>query len=343
MESLRNNRIFLFIFFGIIFICLSFGVLLKGPIKVSLQDLFSYFFNDLSAPLLKDVIHEIRIPKTVTAIFAGASLATSGLLMQTFFQNPLAGPFILGIQSGSSLGVALWVMGLKFLPFELHSMFHKFGITLSSISGGLLVLIILFLLSLKITGKLILLIIGLLFSYISSGIINILSLLSEASELKNFFLWSQGSFQRVTLSELPIFCSFSLFGLLICLTLIRPLNIMLLGDNYARSSGLSTEKMKFLLILLTALLAGLVTSFCGPVAFLGVLVPHMARKIFGTGDHRFILPAVMLIGASLALLSELISSFGDNITLPLNAILGLIGIPVLFIFLWQGRKNEVFQ
>tara|TARA_Y100000590_G_scaffold393161_1_gene471201 strand:- start:371 stop:727 length:357 start_codon:yes stop_codon:yes gene_type:complete len=118
---------------------------------------------------------------------------------------------------------------------------------------------------------------------------------------------------------------------------------MLLGDNYARSSGLSTEKMKFLLILLTALLAGLVTSFCGPVAFLGVLVPHMARKIFGTGDHRFILPAVMLIGASLALLSELISSFGDNITLPLNAILGLIGIPVLFIFLWQGRKNEVFQ
>ena len=145
MEKLRNKRILIFILFGIIFLGLSLSVLLKGPIKISLHQLFSYFFNDLSEPLILDVIQEIRIPKALTAIFAGAALATSGLLMQTFFQNPLAGPFILGIQSGSSLGVALWVLGLKFLPFELPSVFYKFGITLSSMSGGLLVLIILFL------------------------------------------------------------------------------------------------------------------------------------------------------------------------------------------------------
>ncbi|MDC0254587.1 iron ABC transporter permease [Bacteriovoracales bacterium] len=343
MVKLRNKRTLLFALFGIIFLCLSLCVLLRGPIKISLHQLFSHFFNNLSEPLITDVIREIRVPKTLTAIFAGASLATSGLLMQTFFQNPLAGPFILGIQSGSSLGVALWVLGLKFLPFELTSIFHKFGITFSAMSGGLLILIILFLFSLKIKGKLILLIFGLLFSYISSGLINILSLLSEANELKNFFLWSQGSFQRVSFNELPMFCTISLFGLLSSLTLIRPLNLMLLGDNYARSSGLSPEKMKFLLIILTAILAGLVTSFCGPVAFLGVLVPHMARKIFGTGDHKVLIPSVMLIGASLALFSELISSLSDQVTLPLNAILGLIGIPVLFVFLWRGRKSEAFQ
>ena len=339
MKFLQNKK-FLFFIWSVLFLALTFLVLMRGPIAINL-DQFIYFFSSKGQDsLAMDVLREIRVPKTITAILAGASLATSGLLMQTFFQNPLAGPFILGIQSGSSLAVAIWVLGLKFLPFEIPSFFYKLGITFSSMMGSFLVLIILFFLSLRISGKLILLILGLLFSYISSGLINILSLLSEANELKTFFLWSQGSFQRVTYDDLALFCSLSLGGLLFSLSLMKSLNIMLLGDQYAQSSGLSPKKIKIVIIFLTALLAGLVTSFCGPIAFLGVLVPHIARKVFGTGDHKILLPATMLMGSSLALFSEVISSLSEQVTLPLNAILGLIGFPVLFLFLWKKRNIE---
>ena len=332
IKDLSKNKILLFLTMILSLITLSIFVLLKGPIPFNLDD-----------PLTLDVIKEIRIPKVLTAILAGASLATSGLLMQTFFQNPLAGPFVLGIQSGSSLGVALWVLGLKWLPWsvvEKYPIFERLGLTFSSMLGCLGILLLLMFLSFRVSGKLILLILGLVFSYISSGLINIMSLLSKANELKSFFLWSQGSFHRVSFDDLSIFISISVIGLFLSLLLSKPLNIMLLGDRYAQSSGVSIKKVKFLLIFLTAILSGLVTSFCGPVAFLGVLVPHLARKIFQTGDHKVLLPSVMILGSILALLSEALSSLTDPISLPLNAILGIMGFPILIVFLLKSKKQQ---
>tara|TARA_Y100001958_G_C21220099_1_gene545455 strand:- start:488 stop:1501 length:1014 start_codon:yes stop_codon:yes gene_type:complete len=332
IKDVSKNKILLFLTMILSLITLSIFVLLKGPIPLNLGD-----------PLTIDVLKEIRIPKVLTAILAGASLATSGLLMQTFFQNPLAGPFVLGIQSGSSLGVALWVLGLKWLPWsaiEKYPIFERLGLTFSSMLGCLSVLLLLMFLSFRISGKLILLILGLVFSYISSGLINIMSLLAKANELKSFFLWSQGSFHRVSFDDLSIFMSISIIGLLLSLLLSKPLNIMLLGDRYAQSSGVSIRKIKFLLIFLTAILSGLVTSFCGPVAFLGVLVPHLARKIFQTGDHKVLLPSVMILGSIIALFSEALSSLTDPISLPLNAILGVMGFPALIIFLLKNKKQQ---
>ena len=332
IKDLPKNKFLLFLTMILSLITLSIFVLIKGPIPFNLDD-----------PLTIDVLKEIRIPKVLTAILAGASLATSGLLMQTFFQNPLAGPFVLGIQSGSSLGVAFWVLGLKWLPWsiiERYPMLERLGLTFSSMIGCLSILFLLMFLSFRISGKLILLILGLVFSYISSGLINIMSLLSKANELKSFFLWSQGSFHRVSFDDLSIFISISLIGLVLSLLLSKPLNILLLGDRYAQSSGLSIKKIKTGLIFLTAILSGLVTSFCGPVAFLGVLVPHLARKIFQTGDHKILLPAVMILGAIIALLSEALSSLTDPIALPLNAILGIMGFPVLIVFLLRNKKQQ---
>ncbi len=332
IKDLPKNKFLLFLTMILSLITLSIFVLIKGPIPFNLDD-----------PLTIDVLKEIRIPKVLTAILAGASLATSGLLMQTFFQNPLAGPFVLGIQSGSSLGVAFWVLGLKWLPWsiiERYPMLERLGLTFSSMIGCLSILFLLMFLSFRISGKLILLILGLVFSYISSGLINIMSLLSKANELKSFFLWSQGSFQRVSFDDLSIFISISLIGLVLSLLLSKPLNILLLGDRYAQSSGLSIKKIKTGLIFLTAILSGLVTSFCGPVAFLGVLVPHLARKIFQTGDHKILLPAVMILGAIIALFSEALSSLTDPIALPLNAILGIMGFPVLIVFLLRNKKQQ---
>ena len=332
IKDLPKNKFLLFLTMILSLITLSIFVLIKGPIPFNLDD-----------PLTIDVLKEIRIPKVLTAILAGASLATSGLLMQTFFQNPLAGPFVLGIQSGSSLGVAFWVLGLKWLPWsiiERYPILERLGLTFSSMIGCLSILFLLMFLSFRISGKLILLILGLVFSYISSGLINIMSLLSKANELKSFFLWSQGSFHRVSFDDLSIFISISLIGLVLSLLLSKPLNILLLGDRYAQSSGLSIKKIKTGLIFLTAILSGLVTSFCGPVAFLGVLVPHLARKIFQTGDHKILLPAVMVLGAIIALFSEAISSLTDPIALPLNAILGIMGFPVLIVFLLRNKKQQ---
>jgi len=332
IKDLPKNKFLLFLTMILSLITLSIFVLIKGPIPFNLDD-----------PLTIDVLKEIRIPKVLTAILAGASLATSGLLMQTFFQNPLAGPFVLGIQSGSSLGVAFWVLGLKWLPWsiiERYPILERLGLTFSSMIGCLSILFLLMFLSFRISGKLILLILGLVFSYISSGLINIMSLLSKANELKSFFLWSQGSFHRVSFDDLSIFISISMMGLALSLLLSKPLNILLLGDRYAQSSGLSIKKIKTALIFLTAILSGLVTSFCGPVAFLGVLVPHLARKIFQTGDHKILLPAVMILGAIIALLSEALSSLTDPIALPLNAILGIMGFPVLIVFLLRNKKQQ---
>ena len=206
IKKISKNKTLLFSIMILSLLVLSSFILIKGPIPF-----------DLDNPLTINVIKEIRIPKAITAILAGASLAASGLLMQTFFQNPLAGPFVLGIQSGSSLGVAFWVLGIKWLPWpiiEKFPFFEKLGLTLSSMLGCFTVLALLFFLSLKISGKLILLIFGLIFSYIASGIINIMSLLSQANELKSFFLWSQGSFNRVSFDDLSLFAFFSCMALL---------------------------------------------------------------------------------------------------------------------------------
>lgn len=312
-----------------------------GPVSIPFSSIGGIITGDETVdPMLRNIFWQLRLPKALTALLAGSALAVSGLIMQTFFQNPLAGPFVLGIHSGSALGVALWTMASGTLFTFLPNSLNDLGSTLFAVIGSTTVLTALMILSIHIPGKIILLVMGLMFGYLAGGIINIMVAISDAHKIKIFLLWTLGSFERVSGDQLLIFSCIIVTGLLLTAFSVKQLNILLLGDRYAKSLGLSMMKIKLFLIFITALLAGTVTAFCGPVIFLGIVAPHLARKLTMSSDHRILLPAVIMLGAFMAMLAELISSLPGNIVLPLNAILGLMSIPIIFVFLWNHGKSE---
>ena len=342
-DSVKRNILTLYIVLLLV-ICLVFGaIIMIGPVSISFSNIWNSFLgtNGIS-DIYIDIFWKIRFSKAVTALLAGSALGVSGLLMQTYFQNPLAGPFVLGIHGGSGLGVALWIMATSALTAILPPYILELGTIFFSFVGGISVLLLLMFLSLRIPGKVILLVVGLMLGFVSSGIINILVSVSEANEIKSFLLWSLGSFQRVSGSSLILYCSILIPVLALSILMIRPLNLLLLGDRYAKALGLSLQKTKYILIFLTAILAGTVTAFCGPIAFIGIIVPHIARYLFKSGDHKVILPATILVGGLVALIAEFIASSWEVLLLPLNAITGLLGAPIILIFLWRHRKEESF-
>ncbi|MUG92590.1 iron chelate uptake ABC transporter family permease subunit [Scytonema sp. UIC 10036] len=293
------------------------------------------------------IILKFRLPKALTAILAGGALGVSGLQMQTLFRNPLAGPFILGISSGASLGVALVVLtatatGIPTLLKDL-GIIGDFGLVISASLGAASVLGMMLLVARRVRDTMTLLILGLLFGYATSAIVSILLNFSSQERIQTYLIWTFGSFAGVTWTQMIILAPVILLGLLMALLLSKPLNALLLGESYARSMGLTVQKARFLIITSASVLAGAITAFCGPIAFLGVAIPHLCRSLFNTSDHRILIPAVTMMGAILALIADLISQLpGSQIVLPLNAITALIGTPVVTWVILKRNSQKSF-
>ncbi len=294
------------------------------------------------------ILFDFRLPKAVTAALVGAALAVAGLQMQTLFRNPLADPFILGISSGASLGVALMVLGIGVggaLTFVAGlSLFGNLTLALAASLGAGTVLGAVLLVSRRVQNTLTLLVIGLMFGYLASAVVTLLIYFSQPERVQVFSLWSSGSFGGVTWEQMRVFAPVAVLGLGLGFVMIKPLNALLLGDDYARSLGLNVRRARFWLILSASLLAGVSTAFCGPIWFIGVAVPHVARSLLNTADHRALLPASLLMGASFALIADVIAQLpGSQRVLPLNVVMSLFGVPViLWIILRQRQLRQSF-
>jgi iron complex transport system permease protein len=293
------------------------------------------------------IILKIRLPKAITATLAGAALGVSGLEMQTLFRNPLAGPYILGISSGASLGVALVVLtatatATPTILKELGILGDISIVTAASLGAASVLGTMLFV-ARRIQDTMTLLILGLLFGYATSAIVSILLHFSSAERIQSYLTWTFGSFGGVTWQQIIILAPIILFGLLTALMLSKPLNALLLGEAYARSLGLTVQKARYLIITSASVLAGAITAFCGPIAFLGVAIPHLCRSLFNTSDHRVLIPAVIMMGAIIALIADLLSQLpGSEIVLPLNAVTALIGTPVVTWVIMRRNSQKSF-
>ena len=302
--------------------------LLVGSVAVALRDIWAALTGGSCDPAVRDIILKIRLLKAVTALFAGAALAASGLQMQTLFRNPLAGPYVLGISSGAGLGVALFLLGAPLLGVSAHSFVQSLGIAGAAWLGAALVLLIVMAVSRRIKDIMVILILGMMFGSGVSSMVEILQYLSSEAALKSFVIWTMGSLGDVTGGNLALMLPVITAGLVLSIAVIKPLNLLLLGENYARTMGLNVQRTRTLLFLSTVLLAGTVTAFCGPVGFIGLAVPHLARMLFASADHRVLMPASMLSGAALLLVCDLISK---SLALPINTVTALMGIPVVIV------------
>lgn len=288
------------------------------------------------------IILNFRIPKAITAVLVGIGLSISGLLMQTLFRNPLAGPYVLGLSSGSSLGVAFILLGSSFLPASVNGLFaSNFSIVLASCMGSLVVLGFILMAIKKLRDTSMVLIVGLMFSSFSGAIINVLSYFSNAEQLQKYTFWSMGSIGNLTLSQLVILGICVFIGLAISMLSLKSLDAMLLGENYAKSIGVNISKSRLWIIIATAIFAGSITAFAGPIAFVGMAVPHIAKLILQTSSHKTVLVATLLLGAIIMLLCDLISQMpGANFTLPINAVTSMIGAPMV---IWLISKRKFYR
>ena len=286
-----------------------------------------------------------RLPQSLTAAMAGAGLAVSGLLMQTVFRNPLAGPSVLGISSGASLGVACVVLlsgSIGGVTLSRLGVIGEVSITLSAITGSLLIMALIAFVARKVRGNVTLLIMGVMIGYIANAIIGVLKFFSAEEDIRAYVIWGLGSFSRVSGGQTTVFIVLMMILLPTAFFLIKTLNLLLLGDSYARNLGLNIKRARLLVIGCSGVLVAVVTAYCGPIVFLGLAVPHICRGLFHTSNHAVVLPASLLGGASLALLCNLIARLpGFEGALPVNSVTALVGAPVVMWVLFYKRKNEV--
>lgn len=284
------------------------------------------------------IIVNYRLPKAVTAVLAGMGLSVAGLLMQTLFRNPLAGPYVLGLSSGSSLGVAVVVMGAGLLP-ATSWMLSSYGIVVASCLGSFLVLLAVMAVSQKLRDTAAILIVGLMFGSFTSAFVGVLTYFSSAEQLQKFMFWSLGNLGNLSWLSVGILAAAVFIGLALAVYSIKSLNALLLGENYAKSLGLDYRKSTFVIVVATSLLAGSITAFAGPIAFVGLAVPHIARLLFQTSNHNILFWATLLLGAIVMLVCDLFSQIpGTDVTLPINAITSIIGAPVVVWLILKKRK-----
>lgn len=276
-------------------------------------------------------------------MLVGSGLAISGLLMQTLFRNPLAGPFVLGISSGASLGVALLILGSSvFGGFFLVAIYSNWALAIAASAGSFLVLSAVIIAANRVRNTMSILIIGLMFGSLTSAVISVLAFFSEAEQIQQYLFWSFGSLGNLTWAELSVFGIIYLVGILGTFSVIKPLNSFLLGENYAKSLGINIKKSRNIILLITSILTGVITAFSGPIAFVGLAVPHIAKMIFSTSNHKILLPAVALIGAIILLICDSIAQLPTSeFTLPINAITSLFGAPVVIWLLIRKKKIYV--
>lgn len=311
-----------------------------GSVRIPWREVSAVLFggDGVSDPAIRFIVVESRLPQAVTALLAGAALAVSGLMLQTSLRNPLAGPSILGISAGAGLGVA--VVMLLFggsVALGSISVGGRTAVLLGALAGSLLIMALLLLLSSWLKNTLMLLIAGIMLGYLTSSLITLLNFSSTAEGVHGYTIWGMGTFNSVSMRQMPLFAGVSLAGLALSVMLIKPLNLMILGDNYARNLGLNLTRTRNLLLFATGVLTAVATAYCGPVSFIGLAVPHIARIIFRRDDHRVLLPATIMLGGAVALLCNLICVAPSDSMLPLNAVTPLIGAPVIIYVIVKRR------
>ena len=335
----RNTILFFLLTLGLVllfFVNISFG-----SITIPFKDIYtSLTGGQASKSTWEYIIINYRLPKAITAILVGMGLSISGLLMQTLFRNPLAGPYVLGLSSGASLGVAFVILGAGLLPPFLSTiLLSSYGVVLASTIGSSVVLLAVLMVSQRLRDTMAILIVGLMFGSFTSAIVGVLTYFSSAEQLQKFTFWSMGNLGNLSWSSIVILTVCVGIGLLLSLFSIKPLNALLLGENYARSLGLNFKKTRLIIIFATSILAGSITAYAGPIAFIGLAVPHIAKLVFQTSNHSVLYWSTLLLGASIMLICDVLSELPElEITLPINAVTSIIGAPVVIWLLVRKRK-----
>ncbi|PVW14733.1 FecCD family ABC transporter permease [Marixanthomonas spongiae] len=340
MQTTQTYRVF-FVVLLIALLAVFLANISLGSVSIPIDEVVKGIFGgNASKGTWNYIIIDYRLPKAITAILAGGGLAVSGLLMQTLFRNPLAGPFVLGLSSGASLGVALLILGAgAFGGFLGNALVSEWSLVIASAVGSFLVLLAVLMVTFRVKDTMAILIIGLMFGSVTAAVVAVLSYFSNAEKLQQYIFWSFGSLGNQSWEGIIILSCCAVLGLLIAVASSKSLNALLLGENYAKSMGLHIKRTTFAIILATSILAGAITAFAGPIAFVGLAVPHITRQFFKTSNHLVLIPAVLLCGSLLMLVCDTIAQlpFSEH-TLPINAITSLVGAPVVIWLLVRKRK-----
>ena len=338
----KSTYLWPFVLLGVLFLGALLLNISLGSVHIPFERVIAALSGgDLASETQNYIIGNYRLPKAITAILTGASLALSGLVMQTFFRNPLAGPFVLGISSGASLGVALLLLGGSAFT-GVAVLTSGLSLALAASMGSFLVLLCILIVASRVRDTMALLIIGLMFGSITTAAVSVMSYFARMESLQQYIFWSYGSLGDLGWEQIKVFALLCVVGILLSIAFIKHLNSLLLGENYAKSLGMNVTTVRFTLILITSILAGSVTAFAGPIAFIGLAVPHLTRQVFKTPDHKILVPAVLLVGAILMLICDTLSQLpGYEFSLPINAITSLVGAPVV-IWLLVRKKRMLF-
>ena len=331
---MKSRSLILFLSLSFLTVGLFLADLAWGSIHISLSEIVDVFFRKGAEGINSEILLNFRLPKAITAVLAGASLSVAGLMMQTLFRNSLADPYILGVSSGASLGVALVMMAASVLPVAFVS--SGWALIVAAIIGASVALVLVVGVSFKVHNAVSLLIVGLMFGTIAGSLVSVLQNFSNPDAIKLFVMWTFGSLSAVTWSYMQVLFPVVLVGISMAFFLQKRLDGLLLGENYARGLGISIQQTRFLIVIATGLLAGGITAFTGPIAFVGVAIPHIARGLFRTSGHRILLPAVVLCGASLLLICDIITQI-PTYTLPINTVSALFGAPIIIWIILKKR------
>ena len=331
---MKRGTTILFIALSVIAVALFAVDMMVGSVGIAARDVWAALTGGECDPVTRKIILDIRLVKATMAILAGAALSVSGLQMQTLFRNPLAGPYVLGVSSGASLGVAIFILGAPLLGAGSSAMVSSLGTAGAAWIGSAVILAMVAAVSQRIKDIMVILILGMMVSSGVSAIVQILQYLSNEESLKSFVIWTMGSLGDVTQTQLALAVPAMIAGLIISTSTIKSMNLLLLGEAYARTMGLNIRRTRSLILLSTTLLAGTVTAFCGPIGFIGLAIPHLARIMFGNADHRILMPAAALTGAVALLICDIVSKM---LTLPVNTITALLGIPIV---IWVVIRNK---
>lgn len=329
----------------LIFVFFLLNILL-GSIQIPFKDVWHILWGDYNGnEIWQNIVWKSRIPQALTALVAGAGLSVSGLQMQTVFRNPLAGPSVLGISSGASMGVAFVVLlsgTIGGVALSKVGVMGEIALTISAIIGSLSIMALIIFVSQKVKGNVTLLIIGVMVGYVANAVIGVLKYFSVEEDIRAYVIWGLGSFARVSGNQMTLFVSIMLVLLPLSFLLVKTLNLLLMGDAYARNLGLNIRRARLQVITCSGVLVAIVTAYCGPIIFLGLAVPHLCRSLFRTSDHRILMPASLLMGGAMALVCNLIARMpGFEGALPVNSVTALVGAPVVISVLFNKRRNDM--
>ena len=342
MQRSQQHRlsVVLFVLLGFALVALAIADMLIGTEAIPVREIIASLWGDVSVEH-ETIIYKLRMPKVIVAILSGMALSASGLLMQTLFRNPLAGPYVLGINSGASFAVALFTLAVPMMSSSL-SWLYNIGVTGVALIGSAAILFMVMALSRRIKSISVILILGMMLGSAISAVVGILQYMGTQESLKSFIVWTMGSLSNVDTQQLYIFAPVVVVGLILSLVAAKPLNMLLLGESNARTLGLNIRLSRGVIFLATTLLAGTVTAYCGPIGFVGLAMPHLARMTFRTSDHRTLMPAAMLWGSVAmllcCLLSDVIARY--SVVLPVNTLTALLGVPIIIFVVLRNRNRQ---